>query len=74
MLPISLYDEYIQLREGDPIRAGELLVTIRWGRWHALANQGRILPREKYHPYIVRTQYDSMLGLTFADELVGEAF
>jgi CRISPR-associated endonuclease/helicase Cas3 len=67
ILPISLQDEYTKLRENEPILAGELLVPISWGRWHALNNKGRILPREKRHPYAVRANYDSRLGLTFDD-------
>ncbi len=65
VLPASLYDEYIALRETDPILAGELLVPISWRRWHALNNQGRILPRDKRQPYIIKASYDSKLGLTF---------
>jgi len=65
VLPDSLYDEYEMLKEEDPIRAGELLVPISWGRYHALANEGRVLPRERREPYIVQATYDSEVGLTF---------
>jgi len=67
VLPISLYDEYLTLREQNPILAGELLVPISWGRWHALNNKGRILPREKHQPYVVEASYDAKLGLTFTE-------
>jgi len=68
VLPEPLYDAYENLRETTPIQANELLVPISWGRYHALAGQGRVLPREKWGPYIVRAAYDSEIGLTF-DEI-----
>jgi CRISPR-associated endonuclease/helicase Cas3 len=71
VLPKSLYDEYEKLEEEEPIRANELLVSISWGRYHALANEGRVLPRERREPYIVRAAYSSEVGLTF-DELPDE--
>ena len=67
VLPEGLYDEYRRLREEEPIRAAELLVPISWGRYHALANDGRVWPREPGEPYIVRASYDSELGLTFEE-------
>lgn len=71
VLPKSLYDEYEKLKEEEPIRANELLVSISWGRYHALANEGRVLPRERREPYIVRAAYSSEVGLTF-DEVPDE--
>ncbi len=65
VLPISLYDEYERLKEEEPIRANELLVSISWRRYHALANEGRVLPRERREPYVVRAAYSSEVGLTF---------
>jgi len=65
VLPDSLYDEYMTLKEEDPIRAAELLVPISWGRYHALANEGRVLPRGQRGPYIIRAAYDPRLGLVF---------
>ena len=47
VLPVSLYDEYKILSEEEPIRAGELLVPISWGRFHALRNGGQVLPRKR---------------------------
>ena len=71
VLPKSLYDEYEKLKEEEPIRANELLVSISWGRYHALANEGRVLPRERREPYVVKAAYSSEIGLTF-DELPNE--
>jgi CRISPR-associated endonuclease/helicase Cas3 len=71
VLPKSLYDEYEKLKEEEPIRANELLVSISWGRYHALANEGRVLPRERREPYVVKAAYSSEIGLTF-DELPDE--
>ena len=47
VLPASLYDEYKTLGEEEPIRAGELLVPISWGRFHALKSDGQVLPRNR---------------------------
>jgi CRISPR-associated endonuclease/helicase Cas3 len=71
VLPISLHDEYERLKDEEPIRASELLVPISWGRYHALANDGRVLPREQRGPYIIKAAYSSEIGLTF-DELPNE--
>ncbi len=67
VLPNDLYDEFIQCKEEEPIRAYELLVPISWGRYHALANEGRILPQERGEPCIVRAKYSSEVGLTFEE-------
>ena len=65
VLPVSLYDEYKILSEEEPIRAGELLVPISWGRFHALRNGGQVLPRNEREPYSVTSEYNSEVGLTF---------
>ncbi len=65
VLPESLYDEFLSLKEEEPIRAYELLVPISWGRYHALANQGYIKPGDREMPVVVLTDYSSELGLTF---------
>ena len=64
VLPDSLYDEYKTLSEEEPIRAGELLVPISWGRFHALRNDGQ-LSRNGREPYRVIAEYSSEVGLTF---------
>jgi CRISPR-associated endonuclease/helicase Cas3 len=68
VLPEALYDEYIALKEDEPIRAGELLVPIGWSRYHMLANDGRVRPREGRMAPIVRAWYDSEVGLDFDRE------
>lgn len=65
VLPHSLYEEYRAVCDDEPIRAGELLVPISWGRYHALRNDDRILPRTGKEPYRVKAAYDSEVGLTF---------
>ena len=65
VLPASLYDEYRTLSEEEPIRAGELLVPISWGRFHALRNSGQVLSRNRREPYCVNAEYNSEVGLTF---------
>ena len=65
VLPHSLYEDYKAVCDDEPIRAGELLVPISWGRYHALRNDDRILPRTGNEPYRVKAAYDSEVGLTF---------
>ena len=65
VLPASLYDEYNTLSEEEPIRAGELLVPISWGRFHALRNDDQVLCRSGREPYRVTAEYNSAVGLTF---------
>lgn len=65
VLPNDLYDEFMQLKEEEPIRAYELLVPISWGRYHALANKGYVRRGDREIPPVVLTEYSSELGLTF---------
>jgi hypothetical protein len=65
VLPESCHTEYLQLKEEEPIRANELLVPISLGRFYALANEGRILPKERREPYIVKARYTMEMGLDF---------
>ena len=65
VLPASLYDEYKTLSDEEPIRAGELLVPISWGRFHALRSGDRVLPRNGREPYRIKAAYNSAVGLTF---------
>ena len=67
VLPLSLYGEYQALREEDPIWASELHVPISWRRYHALANEGRVLPKDRDTPPVVRARYDPEIGLTFSE-------
>ena len=64
VLPEALYDEYQALREGaEPLQAASLLVPIRWGHYHMLAQQGQILPAGDDLPPVARVPYDAELGL-----------
>jgi CRISPR-associated endonuclease/helicase Cas3 len=65
VLPEDCYDEYLELSEHEPIRARELLVSIRWGRYHALKGKELLLPHDEQMPPVVRTPYSRELGLTF---------
>ncbi len=65
VLPWSLHGEYEDLKEQDPIRAGELLVPISWGRYQALANKGRVFPYERNEPRIVKAEYSREVGIVF---------
>jgi CRISPR-associated endonuclease/helicase Cas3 len=74
VLPESLHDEHNRLKEDEPIRAGELLVPISWGRYHALTNDGRVLPGERGSVPIVKGRYDGELGLRFDEEAEAQPF
>jgi len=65
VLPESLYDEYLALKEEEPIRANELLVSISWGRYHALMNKGQMLAHDREIPPVARAAYSSEMGLMF---------
>ena len=65
VLPNDLYDEFMELKEEEPIRASELLVPISWRRYHALASQGYLRPGDRDIPPVVLTKYSPTLGLTF---------
>ena len=65
VLPEALYDEYNEFKQSEPIRAGELLVPISIGRYHALKNSGQLYPRERREPYVAKVPYSPELGLTF---------
>lgn len=65
VLPEAFYDEYQEYKQSDPIRAGELLVPISIGRYHALKNSGQLYPKERREPYIAKVPYSSEMGLTF---------
>lgn len=65
VLPEAFYDEYFHLLETESIRARELLVSISWGRYHALKSIGLIFPHDERIPPVVRTPYSRELGLTF---------
>ncbi|MEA3308559.1 MAG: CRISPR-associated helicase Cas3' [Chloroflexota bacterium] len=65
VLPISLQNEYKQLKEAEPIRANELLVSISYRRYRALLYKGQVLPHVQGKPYTIRATYNSEIGLTF---------
>lgn len=67
VLPESLYDEYLDKRETEPIVANELLVPISLGRYHALKNKGRLFPKEKNWPYVAKASYSEAEGMTFGE-------
>ncbi|MCB0126799.1 MAG: CRISPR-associated helicase Cas3', partial [Caldilineaceae bacterium] len=62
ILPAQFYEEYKEQREEEPIRAGELLVPISIGRYHALCNAGKVWPREKGEPYVIEAEYSPEKG------------
>lgn len=65
VLPEVCFNEYLELAENEPILARELFVSISWRRYHALKNQGRVLPHDERTPPVVRASYTNKVGLTF---------
>lgn len=65
VLPQSLLGAYQQLREEQPILAGELLVSISWRRYYALRNKGLLQPQTEDLPPVVNAAYSSAEGLVF---------
>ena len=66
ILPADLHNEYYDLMEKDKIiEAKQLLVSISWGRFHALRNNGNLRHDEELKLYIVTAPYSSELGLDF---------
>ncbi len=64
VLPEALYDEYMALQEkAETMRASSLLVPIRWGHYHMLAQSGQLLPPGDNMPPVVRVPYDAEIGL-----------
>jgi len=68
VLPDSLLAEYLQIKDEDPILAGELLVSISWGRYHALTKSGQLLPGDKSVPPVVTAPYTPEMGLLFTEK------
>lgn len=67
ILPADLYDEYCNLLdEGETLEAKQLLVSISWGRLHALRNARKArYDDEELKLHIVTVPYSSELGLDF---------
>ncbi len=66
VLPECLWDDYQARLIQEPIRARELLVSIRWGQWKMLENRALTLPYgdgEDGIPRVVTVPYTSELGL-----------
>lgn len=68
VLPECLVDEHQALLAADPIRARELLVSIRWGQYQMLGNRGQVYPRTDELPPIVRVPYTTEQGLDLSAE------
>ncbi len=65
VLPQSLLGAYQQMREEQPVLAGELLVSISWQRYYALKNKGLLQPQTDELPPVVNAAYSSEEGLVF---------
>lgn len=68
ILPIDLYNEYYDfLENGETIEAKRLLISISWGRFHALRNKGKIRWDEELKLHVVDVPYTQELGLDFSN-------
>lgn len=66
ILPGDLHNEYYDLIEnGKIIEAKQLLVSISWGRFHALRNNAKVRRDDDLGLYVVAAPYTSELGLDF---------
>lgn len=74
VLPSCLCQEYEANLESEPITADELLVPLRWGQYHLLANKGLIKPGDQRYPPVVMTSYTSELGLSFEEPTYDEGW
>ncbi len=72
VLPIGLKEEYQSLASDNPLGAVELLVPIRWGRYHSFVRKGRASPKEGNMPPVVDVYYDPELGLDLERKGTGE--
>lgn len=64
VLPEPLLEEYQALRESEQaLEASRLLVPIRWGQYHMLANQGLVTPGDRELPPVALVSYDQELGM-----------
>lgn len=74
VLPAELYDEYLHLREDEPIRAQDLLVPLSWRSYHALAHRGMIVAGDRRLPPVVKAPYTSDMGLLLDSQSAGWQF
>jgi hypothetical protein len=65
VLPVQLQARFDALRDEDPLRASELLVTLRWGQYHMLKRKGwaREPDGDTHYPRVVLCAYDHDNGL-----------
>jgi CRISPR-associated endonuclease/helicase Cas3 len=66
LLPADLHNEYYDFKEaGEIIAAKQLLVSISWGRFHALRNNTKIRWDGDLKLHVVDVPYTSERGLNF---------
>ncbi len=69
VLPADLHNEYYDFVEkGETIEAKRLLVSISWGRFHALRNKAKIRWDEELKLHVVAAPYTAELGLDFGKQ------
>ena len=68
VLPTNLYNDYYDFVEvGEAVEARKLLVSISWGRFHALRNSGYVAVRwdDELKLYTIDAPYTKEIGLDF---------
>lgn len=67
ILPADLYNQYYDyVEKGETIEAKRLLLSISWGRFHALRNQGKTRWDDELKLQVIDAPYTSELGLDFS--------
>ncbi len=68
VLPVSLEQQFLTLREADPLAADSLLVSVRSSRYNQLKRQGKVLTRTEPWPRVVDVPYSDETGLMVGQE------
>jgi len=63
VLPSCLLDEYNKALEDNPLEASQMLVSIRWGQFMQLKNNGRAHEEDDSKIKLVDADYNSEFGL-----------
>lgn len=68
VLPITLEDEYEQLKNDHPVEAAALTVSLRWGQYKMLEGRGQAWPSAEPGLFFTSAAYDPDTGLQLEDD------
>lgn len=66
VLPFSLSEEYINIKEENPIGASMLLVPISWTRWKKIQQRGLVCSNPDSCPPVVNLPYSHETGFDYS--------